>query len=85
MKAASQGTKLSDNKLIFFVTSYQHFKTQAFGNHRPFLIWFYFYYYFNRQFSFAIPFYVQNRKICLSKNIFYQYFVGFLLCLGHLL
>ena len=30
-------------------------------------------------------FYIQNRKMCLSKTILYQYFVAFLSCLGQLL
>ena len=30
-------------------------------------------------------FYIQNRKMCLSKTILYQYFVVFLSCLGQFL
>ena len=43
-----------------------------------------FYDYFARQFAYAV-FYIQNRKMCLSKKILCQYFVGFSLCLGQLL
>ena len=39
---------------------------------------------FHRQFTYAV-FYFQNRKMCLSRKIFHQYFVDFLPCLGQLL
>ena len=39
---------------------------------------------FHRQFTYAV-FYFKNRKMCLSRKNFHQYFVGFLPCLGQLL
>ena len=76
--------------------------SEAFGKHRPFLLQFFFYEHFNRQFTYAVfyerfnrqftyaIFYerfnrqftyatlcIQNRKMCLSKKILYEYFVAF--------
>ena len=43
-----------------------------------------FYEHFYRQFNYVV-FYIQNHQMCLTKNIFYEYFVDFLPCLGQLL
>ena len=42
---------------------------------------FYFFEHLNRLFTYVV-FYIQNRKMFFSKNIFYQYFVVFLAILG---
>ena len=39
---------------------------------------FYFYEHFNIQCAYAVAFYVQNRKMCLSKNIIYTNILLFL-------
>ena len=76
-KGASKRTWLSRVKLIFF------YKLPMLKPKNSVSIdfscsGFSFYEHFNYQF-------IQNRKMCLSKNIFYQCFVGFLPCLGQLL
>ena len=65
-------------KVNFFIKSYQCLETQAFCSISLFCSGFSFYENVNWQF-------IQNHKMCLSKKIFQQYFVGFLPCLGQLL
>ena len=52
--------------------------SQVIGKHKHFLFWFCFYKHFNMQFTYAV-FYIQNRKVYLSKKILYQDFVVFAL------
>ena len=76
-KANSQQTQLSGLKFFFFFLKKKLY-SEAFGKHRPFLLCFFFLWTFQLTIiTYAVFFYIQNCKMCLSKKIFYQYFVYF--------
>ena len=49
--------------------------SQAFGNPRPFLMWF-FHEHFNRLFIYEV-FYIQAREMCLNKRFLHHDFLVF--------
>ena len=79
----SQRTQLLGVKLKKFFTSYRHLKTQMHSVSTGFPPLFF----INilKENLLMQVFYIQNRKMCLSKMIIYQYSAAFLPCLGQLL
>ena len=65
-----QRTQFSGMKLEKDIISYRRLKTQKHSVSIGFSCFgFYFHEHFNRQFTYAVFLYIQNRKMCLSKKV----------------
>ena len=76
-KLLHNGHQVSGVKLEKFFISYRRLKNQKYSVSIGLSCsGFSFYEHFNRKFTYVV-FYIQNRQMCLSKKILYQYFIVF--------